>query len=309
MRIIYFGSSQFSKDLLEGILKEGLKPVFIVTTPDKPKGRGLKVLPNPVKEFALKSSLDIIDFSNLKSKECFNHLSALSPDLFLVVSYGKMIPQSLLSIPKIMPLAVHPSLLPKYRGAAPIQYVLLNGEKETGVTIFKITEEVDAGPMLFWKSIPIEENDDFFSLTAKLVTLSSECTFTAIENIKKGNLRLIFQDNASFSYASKLEKEQGRIDWTRSAKEIRDLIRAVKLWPGAYTFYKGKMVKILEAEVADEEVEGAPSVIVRLDKEAISVAAGRHVLKIKSLKPQGKKEMSATAFICGYRPKIGEKFG
>ena len=308
MKIVYFGSSQFSSKVLEGIVREGIKPVLVVTVPDKAQGRGLKVLPNPVKELSLRLHLEVESISNLNDSDFLGRLKALSCDLFLVVSYGRILSASLLSIPNKFPLALHPSLLPRYRGPAPIQWVLIKGEKETGISIFKVTPKVDSGPIILQKRISIENKDDYFSLSEKLANLSIPAVCEAIEQIESNTYKLIPQDESKVSYAPKLKKEDGRINWNSSAVTINNLIKGLKDWPGTYTFYRGIRVKILEAEPNSTETNSPPGFIVDLDKEGIYVATLEGVLKIKKLKPEGKKEMSTNSFICGYRPKIGEQF-
>jgi len=308
MKIVYFGSSQFSSKVLEGIVREGIKPVLVVTVPDKPQGRGLKVLPNPVKELSLRLHLEVESISNLNDSDFLGRLKALSCDLFLVVSYGRILSASLLSIPNKLPLALHPSLLPRYRGPAPIQWVLIKGEKETGISIFKVTPKVDSGPIILQKRMSIENKDDYFSLSEKLANLSIPAVCEAIEQIESNTYKLIPQDESKVSYAPKLKKEDGRINWSSSAVTINNLIKGLKGWPGTYTFYRGIRVKILEAEPNSTETNSSPGFIVDLDKEGIYVATLEGVLKIKKLKPEGKKEMSTNSFICGYRPKVGEQF-
>ncbi|HDN85979.1 MAG: methionyl-tRNA formyltransferase [Candidatus Omnitrophota bacterium] len=308
MKIVYFGSSQFSSKVLEGIVREGIKPVLVVTVPDKPQGRGLKVLPNPVKELSLRLHLEVESISNLNNSDFLGRLKALSCDLFLVVSYGRILSASLLSIPNKLPLALHPSLLPRYRGPAPIQWVLIKGEKETGISIFKVTPKVDSGPIILQKRMSIENKDDYFSLSEKLANLSIPAVCEAIEQIESNTYKLIPQDESKVSYAPKLKKEDGRINWSSSAVTINNLIKGLKGWPGTYTFYRGIRVKILEAEPNSTETNSSPGFIVDLDKEGIYVATLEGVLKIKKLKPEGKKEMSTNSFICGYRPKVGEQF-
>jgi len=308
MKIVYFGSSQFSSKVLEGIVREGIKPVLVVTVPDKPQGRGLKVLPNPVKELSLRLHLEVESISNLNDSDFLGRLKALSCDLFLVVSYGRILSASLLSIPNKLPLALHPSLLPRYRGPAPIQWVLIKGEKETGISIFKVIPKVDSGPIILQKRMSIENKDDYFSLSEKLANLSIPAVCEAIEQIESNTYKLIPQDESKVSYAPKLKKEDGRINWSSSAVTINNLIKGLKGWPGTYTFYRGIRVKILEAEPNSTETNSSPGFIVDLDKEGIYVATLEGVLKIKKLKPEGKKEMSTNSFICGYRPKVGEQF-
>lgn len=308
MKLVYFGSSHFSKGVLEDLIEKNILPSAVVTTPDRPQGRGLKISPTPVKEFAQSKSISVFTPSSLRDKELVNTLRALSADFFLVVSYGKIITEELILIPKIMPLALHPSLLPRYRGPAPIQWVLLKGEKETGVTVFKITEKVDCGPILLQKKIIIEDKDDFVSLSKKLMALSVKAVVDVIEMLKTNNYTFFTQDENLASYAPKLKKEDGRIDWSLEAEQIKNLVRATKDWPSAYTFYKKKLIKILDVDVVNKEPSASPSEIVSLDKEGIGVATKKFILRIKRLRPEGKKEMNANSFICGYRVRVGEKF-
>ncbi len=308
MKIVYFGSSHFSSRVLEGIVREGIRPVLVVTVPDKPQGRGLRVLPNPVKELSSKLRLKVESASKLDDIDFLGRLRALSCDLFLVVSYGRILPPSLLSIPNRFPLALHPSLLPRYRGPAPIQWVLIKGEKETGVSIFKVTARVDSGPIILQKRVDIKDEDDYFSLSDKLISLSIPAVCEAIERINSATYELIPQDEAEVSYAPKLRKKDGRVNWNSSAVTINNSIRGLKDWPGVYTFYRGLRLKILEAEPNLRDTNYPPGSIVDLDKEGIYVATLEGLLKIKKLKPEGKKEMSTNSFICGYRPKVGERF-
>lgn len=307
MRLIYFGSSHFSKEVLEGLTKKNILPLAVVTTPDKPRGRGLKVTPTPVKEFAQSKSIPVFTPLSLKDKELISRLKELDADFFLVVSYGKIITEELIALPKL-PLGLHPSLLPRYRGPAPIQWVLLKGEKETGVTVFRITEKVDGGPILLQKKIVIDEEDDFISLSKKLIGLSVEVMVEVVEMVKTGNYAFFPQDEKIASYAPKLKKEDGRINWQLEAEKIKNLVRATKSWPSAYTFYRKKLIKVTEVEVVNKETKASPSRIVSLDNKGIDVATKKFILRIKRLKPQSRKEMDARSFICGYRVKVGDKF-
>lgn len=308
MNIVYCGSSEFSKEVLEGILNKNITPVLVITTPDKPQGRGYKLSPTPVKSYSQKCSLPCISPESLDDPNFIKELKNTVPDIILVVSFGKILPRSMLTVSKIMPLGVHPSLLPRYRGAAPIQRVFLNGEKETGISIFKIIEKVDAGPLLLQEKVPIENHDDIFTLSRKLVEVGVECFVNALALIEANRYRLRLQNDEQSTYASKLTKAEGRIRWEKTAEEIMNVIRATKVWPSAYTFYNQQRIQIIEAEVVDEDISAVPSTIVKIDPYAFYVATARGLFKVTKVKPEGKKEMTAQGFMCGHKLKIGDSF-
>ncbi|OQX88312.1 MAG: methionyl-tRNA formyltransferase [Candidatus Omnitrophica bacterium 4484_70.2] len=307
MRGIYFGSDEFSQSILEEIMKKNiLKITKVVTTPDKPQKRGLNVLPTPVKKIARKYRLEVFEPFHLDEK-VYSELKKEDSDLIIVVGYGKILPPYFLSLPRIIPLGIHPSLLPLYRGAAPIQRVLLEGERYTGVSIFKLNEKVDSGPLIIQKKIEIKMEDDYFSLFSKLVNLAAEALEETAHLINEKKFILFPQKGVS-SYAPKIRKEEANIDWNLSAEKIYNLIRAFKKWPGGYTFYKGRRVKIIEAEIISQENKGVPSQIINWGKEGIDVATGGGVLRIKKIQPEGKRIMEAFEFVCGYRIKKGDSF-
>jgi len=308
MRVVFFGTSEFAKVVLQEIMKEKIVPLLVVTQPQRPKGRGWKLSSCEVKEFAEKNSLNCIAPEKLGEKHLIEKLEGVSAEFFLVVSYGKLIPGQILSLPKIMPLGLHPSLLPRYRGPAPIRWTLLKGERETGVTLFKLETKFDCGPIIWQKKIPIEERDDYFTLSSKLARLGAQCIVEGIERIRSKNYSLSFQDEKLASFAPKFKKEDGRINWEKSAFEIRNLVRAFKGWPFAYTFYKGKLIRILEVEVEEGNTSYEPSYVVRINKKGIYLSCGDGIVRIVRLKPEGKKEMDAYSFVCGYKIKVGEKF-
>lgn len=308
MKVVYFGSSQFSKIILEGLVHKGFIPVLIVSKPDRPKGRGLNLFPTEVSLFAEKEKISLIKPVSLKNKVVEEELRKTEADFFIVADYGKIIPLSVLSIPKIFSLAVHPSLLPRYRGPAPIEYAIINGEKETGLTIFVMNERVDSGDVILKEKVIIEDRDDFFTLREKLALKGVSLLVEAINKIVKGDYKLSPQDEAEAILTSKLKKEDGKISWRSSAMSIRNLIRATLGWPSAYTHYNDLAIKVLRAEVIAEESSALPGTIVKIDKEGIQVATSKGILKILKLKPQGKKEMDAWSFVCGHRVKVGEKF-
>lgn len=308
MRIVYFGSSDFSKIVLEEFFTRDIFPKLVITNPDKPKGRGLKVTPTPVKSLARKYSLEVMTPKNLEDAEVIKKLKEIDSELFVLVGYGKIIPSPLLKAPKIMPIALHPSLLPLYRGAAPINWAIINGEKETGVTIFKVRDKLDSGHIILQRKIAIEHNDDALIISVKLAKLGAELLFQAFSGIERNSYNLIPQDENRASFAPKLQRKDGKITWNKDAYSIRNLVRGLRGWPEAYTSYHDKIIKILEVDIESTESKEEPSTIVKLDKNGIYVATARGILKIKKLKPQGKKEMDAHAFLCGHHLIVGEKF-
>ncbi|NQT28848.1 MAG: methionyl-tRNA formyltransferase [Candidatus Omnitrophica bacterium] len=309
MRFIYFGSSQFSEVVLEELCLKGYKPTLIVSKPDKPKGRGLKLSSTKVSQFAKLKKIPFIKPASLKKGEVKGILGKEQADFFIVADYGEVIPKDLLVLPSVFALCIHPSLLPGYRGATPIEETLMNGDKKSGVTIFKMNERVDAGDIILQKAVTVNYEDDFFSLSQKLAKEGALLLIEAIKKIENKKYSLTLQDEKIATLTSKFKKDDGKISWESSAKNIRNLIRATLGWPSAYTFYQGMMIKILTAEVIDQGANDSPGVIVETDKEGIYVATGKGILKIKRLKPQGKSEMDAWSFICGYRIKKGEIFG
>lgn len=308
MKTIYLGSSEFSLIVLENIYSAGILPSLIISQPDRPKGRGLKVSSTKVSIFAVKKNIPVIKPYSFDEK-VLGKIRGEEADFFLVADYGKILPEFLLSLPKAMPLCVHPSLLPFYRGAAPIERTLINGEKETGVTIFRINKRVDSGDILLQKKIPVNKSDNIFSLKSKLAQEGAGLLVEALKKIEQGNYELIAQDEFKATGAPKLKKEDGCINWRGEAQSISNLVRATLGWPSAYTFYRQTLIKITEVSVdRDSVVLLPPSTIIKIDKQGIVVAAGKGAVRIKKVKPQGKKEMDAFAFVCGHRVKEGEKF-
>ncbi len=306
MKFIYFGSSQFSKVALEELCLNRYKPTLIVSKPDKPKGRGLKFSPTEVSQFAKVKKIPFIKPLSLAKGEVKEILSKERADFFVVADYGEIIPKDLLVLPSGFALCIHPSLLPRYRGSAPIEKTIMNGDEKSGVTIFKMNERVDAGDIILQKVVTVSYDDDFFSLRDELAREGALLLIETIKKIENKNYSLNPQDEKLATQTSKLKKGDGRISWEDGAQNIRNLIRATLGWPSAYTFYQGAMIKIVAAEVIDQEVSNSPGVIVDTDKGGIYVATGKGVLKIKRLKPQGKSEMDAWPFVCGHRLKSNE---
>ena len=309
MNFIYFGSSEFSKVVLGGLYQQGLKPLLVVTKPDKPKGRGLKISATQVSLLAKSKNTPVVKPQSLKEVEFYQRLNKLETDFFIVVDYGKIIPGKLLSIPGKFSLGLHPSLLPRYRGPAPIEYTLLNGDRESGLTVFKINDNVDSGDIILQRKVSVDYNDDYHSLSQKLADQGASVLTEALSKIESGSYKLTKQDESKVSFSAKFKKVDGQISWQLPAQSIRNLIRATIDWPSAYTYYKDLMLKIIKAEVVDIESQLRPGGIVKIERDGIYVATGEQFLRILRIQPLGKKIMDAWAFVCGHRLEVGERFG
>lgn len=300
------GTPEFALPSLRALIATE-EVVAVVTQPDRPKGRGKALTPPPVKEVALKHHIPVLQPSSLRDEDVVREIGAYKPDLIVVVSYGKILPKTILEMPPYGCINVHASLLPKYRGAAPINWALINGEEETGITIMQMDEGMDTGDILLQKALPIREDDDVESLSRRLAVLGAELLKEAISLLKEGRLNPIPQNGAKATYAPMLKKEDGAIPWAWDAWKIGDFVRGMNPWPGAYTFWKGKRLKIIKG-VALREGEGEPGEIRAVSRDGIDVATGKGLFRIKRLQPEGKRVMEASEFIQGYRLHAGERF-
>ncbi|MEO0087052.1 MAG: methionyl-tRNA formyltransferase [candidate division WOR-3 bacterium] len=310
MRIIFFGSDDLGIPGLEALLENNYEVIGIITSPDKPKGRGLKVLPNPIKEKAEKLFLKIFQPVDPNDREFITLLKELKPDLGVLISYGKILKKELIEIFEKGIINIHFSLLPKYRGAAPIQRALMNGEKETGLSAFLLNEKLDAGPIICQEKIEIKEEDNYGSLKEKLKELSKNFLIKAIKKYLN-NEPVIYQDDKLATYAPKIKKEERKINWEKGKEDIFNQIRALSPIPGAYTFFRNEQLIILKSEISLKEVNDLPLLpcggILILNK-GLYVKCGNSFLRIKELKPSGKKIISDLDFINGYRIKTGDAF-
>jgi len=306
MKILYFGSDSFGITCMDRLSREH-EIAAIITAPDKPRGRGLKVSPNEVKKWAESRHIKVYQpavFDSFFTGEFEN----IAPDIIVLISYGKKLPGNILELPLITSINVHPSLLPAYRGAAPMEWTLINGERTTGVTLITMSREIDRGNILAQKSIPVEEDDDIFTLREKLSLLSSEMLAEVIEDISAGRLRTTPQKGVP-SYTRKLTKADGLIDWRKPAAEINNIIRGTKEWPGAHTYLKDRHLKIFRAFPVKKEGEreGAkPGEILDTgDRDSINVACGEGILKITEVQMEGKRRMAASEFLRGCKIEAG----
>jgi methionyl-tRNA formyltransferase len=311
MKVIFMGTAELSCASLETLARgKNLSVVAVVTQPDKPKGRDLKLQPSPVKTLALKLNLPVLQPERARDEQFIAGLRALKPDLIVVVAYGHILPQTILDLPEFGCLNVHTSLLPKFRGAAPIQWAIANGEIETGVTVMKMDADLDTGPILTQRRIPILPADDFAALHDRLAQLGAELLAQTISDYVSGKIQPVPQPTEGASHAPKIKKEDGRIDWNQPAKMIRDRLRAFTPWPGAFTFLptqpKLQMLKIWKAEIVERS--GKAGEILSADKNGIVVGCGQNTLRILELQREGSRRMNAAEFLAGCALKAGERF-
>lgn len=308
MKIVFFGTPEPAAAILETLIKAKHQLVGVVTQPDRPQGRGRQVTFSPVKELALKHGLLIEQPAKVKKNPTFQTwLTELRADLAVVVAYGQILPKELLTIPRHGFINVHASLLPKYRGAAPIQWALLNGEPETGVTIMKINERLDAGEIILQKKLLIEEKDNAETLAHKLFAIGQAALLEAIREIETGQVKLLPQNEGAATFAPSLTKASGEIDWRKTAVEINNRIRALVPWPTAHTYYHNQLLKLWRAEVLLGKNRLPGEVVDMVKKAGFTVSTGRGELLLLEVQLEGKKRMSAYDFVIGHDVKIGDK--
>ena len=302
MKIAFFGSSSFAVPILEE-LAGSEEVVLAVTQPDRQKGRSLKIAATPVKSKAGQLGIKIFQSANINSKESIEYLKRFNADLFVVVSFGQILSKAVLGLPKLYCLNVHASLLPKYRGAAPINWAIANGEKETGVTIMRMNEKMDEGDIILREILPLGAEDDAVTLSQKLSRKGAGLLLDTVRLIRNNEAEFTAQDHNKATYAPKLEKEDGLIDWSRKADEIYNRIRAFRPWPGCFTHLDKKILKIWKAGPVDVSVSSKSKAgeILEADKNGILVKTGKGVLKIDELQLEGSRRMNAGEFIAGHK--------
>jgi len=303
MKIIFAGTENFSIPSLKHIL-ENFDLRAIITKPDKPRGRGLNLKPYPVKEFGLKNKIPVFQPVSLTDEEFLNSIKKNSPDFVIEVAFGRIFPDTLLSIPKECSINIHPSLLPGYKGPSPLRWVLANNEKETGVTAHIMTSQIDSGKIIFQKKIKIDENDNYGTLYEKLSKLSAEIIPTMIERYYNSDFIENLQDTYTTKgfYARKMEHIDFKINWQKSAKEINNMIRAATPQPGLFTLYNGRIIKIFEAEVLDQKSDLPPGSIIKADtRNGLLVSTGKGLLKIIKLQKENKKVLYYKDFLNGFK--------
>ncbi|MFA5118014.1 MAG: methionyl-tRNA formyltransferase [Candidatus Omnitrophota bacterium] len=313
MNIIFFGSSHFGVAALKEILRSEVSVSAVVTQPDKPKGRGMHVSSTLVKETAQAAGIPVFQPVQVNALESVRFIKGLDPDLFIVIAYGQILSQEILDIPRIASINAHASLLPKYRGAAPINWAIMNGEKTTGVSIIKMVRKMDAGPLIIKKEVPILEEHTAVSLEEALSALTAQLIPESIRMIARRDYTLIPQDESKVVHAPKLKKENGLIEWQSTAEEIQNHIRGCLPWPGSFTYYRSQILKIYKSATVGpycfDPVRFGCGSVVHTEKKGILVATGSGCIRILELQLQGKRIMKAEEFIAGHKIQPGEVFG
>ncbi|MGQ9618636.1 MAG: methionyl-tRNA formyltransferase [Candidatus Aminicenantia bacterium] len=311
MNIIFFGSDEISVYPYRSIIESGINVKALITTEEKPKGRGLKPSSSQIKVVAQNYGIDVLQPKKLKeNEEILKILKNLNPDLGVVVAYGKIIPKEIIDIPKHGIINLHFSLLPQLRGAAPLNWAIINGMEKTGATVFFINEKMDEGDIIIQKEIEIGKRERVDQLRERIIPFGTQLLLDAIKAIEIGNYKRIPQDNSLATHAPKIKKEDGFINWTKSAEDIDRLVRGLYGWPGSFVYFKGKILRILETLPLEEKIEGKPGEILEIKREGIKVCCGSNsLILIKTLQLEGRKALSAYEFSLGTKIKAGEILG
>ncbi|MCI8795386.1 MAG: methionyl-tRNA formyltransferase [Dorea sp.] len=302
MKVIFMGTPEFSVGTLEALIEAGHEVALVVTQPDKPKGRGGKMQYTPVKEAALKHGIPVFQPKRVREPECVEELKQYNADIIVVIAFGQILPKEILEMTPYGCVNVHASLLPKYRGAAPIQWAVIDGEEVSGVTTMQMDEGLDTGDMLLKTEIRLDETETGGSLHDKLATAGAELCVRTLKGLEEKTVVPEAQGESPTAYARMLDKKLGNIDWSRDAGSIERLIRGLNPWPSAYTNWDGKVMKIWEAKAEKREAEtgGVPGTVISVEKDGFCVETGDGVLKVLALQIPGKKRMDADAFLRGY---------
>lgn len=322
MKIVFMGTPDFAVAALEALLRAGHEVIAVVTQPDKQKGRERKVQFSPVKECALAHGLTVFQPAKIKALEAVEELKKFEADIFVVAAFGQILSKEILEMPKYGCINIHASLLPQYRGAAPIQYAILNGDEMTGVTIQQMAEGVDCGDILTMKAIPVEKDDTGGSLFEKLSVLGAELLVKTLPKIEAGDIIPVKQQEEDATHVHMLRKEMGKIDWEKDADVLERLVRGMNPWPSAYCDFRGKSLKVWQSEAAEDEVKEEvvhtglfkhteekkpqPGEVLLVTKDSIHVQTGRGKLVLKEVQLEGKKRMPVKDFLLGYQVKVGE---
>ena len=308
MKVIFMGTPDFSVGTLEALVEAGHEVCLVVTQPDKPKGRGKEMQYTPVKEAALRHGIEVYQPRKIREPECVEKLKQYQADIMVVIAFGQILPKEILEMTPYGCVNVHASLLPKYRGAAPIQWSIIDGEEVTGVTTMQMDEGLDTGDMLLKTEVPITAEETGESLHDKLAEAGAKLCVETLVKLQEGSIQPEKQGESPTAYARMLDKKLGNIDWSKSAVEIERLVRGLNSWPSAYTHWNKKVMKIWKADVVDENSTKEPGSVVKVEKDGFYVQTGDGCLKVLELQIPGKKRMDAGAFLRGYTLEAGEVF-
>lgn len=309
MKIVFMGTPDFSVGALDALVEAGHEIIAVVTQPDKPKGRSGQMQFPPVKECALRHGLTVLQPVKIKTPEWVDKLRELKADVFVVAAFGQILSKEILDMPKYGCVNIHASLLPKYRGAAPINWAIINGEKETGVTIMQMNEGVDTGDMLSHVVVPIAPKETAESLFDKLAKAGAKLIVETLPKLEAGEIIPVPQDESQSSHVKMMNKSLGKIDWNQDAVVIERLVRGLNSWPSAYTYYKGKSVKLWDCDVVEAAAKAVPGTIIAVAKDSFDVATGNGALRVLELQLEGKKRMDTKSFLLGNQWKTGMQLG
>lgn len=309
-KAIFMGTPAFAAPSLESLVRyAGVDIVSVVTQPDQPKGRGLTLTPSPIKVVAHQIGLPVLQPEKIRNEEFISIIRKQEPEIIIVVAYGKILPKALLEVPRLGAVNVHGSLLPKYRGAAPIQWAIINGERKTGVTIMKMDEGMDTGPVLLVEETEIQPTDTSGTLGERLAVIGANALIKALDGLRQGAIEPHPQPETIVSYAPILKKKDGLIDWRLSAELLSHLIRALDPWPGSYSFWQGKLCHFFKPSPVDSTAAGEPGEILGVDNSGLLIATGKGCILLSEIKMEGSRRMSVADFRRGRAIKVGEVLG
>jgi len=308
-RIIFMGTPEFAVPSLRALLDSPDQVVAVVTQPDRPRGRGRKMTPPPVKTLACEAGIPVLQPASVRTKDFLKELQDFGPDLIAVTAFGRILPGELLHLPPLGTINVHGSLLPRYRGAAPIQWAILNGDETTGMTIMQMDEGLDTGDILLARTMPIAAEDTAASLALKMAALGGELLCEALDRLHRGELRATPQDEGQATAAPPLTKEQGLIDWNLPAEVIDCQVRGLDPWPTAYTFLNGKRVRLFAPDIVACGSTESPGAILRAEQNGLLIATGRNCLLVREIQLEGAKRLAADTFLRGHKLPPGTVLG
>lgn len=309
MKAIFMGTPEFAIPSFEALNESDFEIALVVTQPDRPKGRGKKLSSPPVKLVALEHDIEVFQPERIKDSEAIEKIKQVKPDLIIVVAFGQILPKEILELPKYGCINVHASLLPKYRGAAPINFAIINGEKKTGVTTMYMEEGLDTGDMLLKNEVEITPEDTASTLHDKLAIAGKKTLADTLKAIVNGELVPEKQDDSISNYAPIMTKELGKINWDRSAESISNLVRGTDPWPSAYTLYDNSVLKLFAPVVLDKQSKEKPGTIIAVSSEGIDIASADYIVRIKEIQISGKKRMPVGEFLKGNVLEIGKVLG
>ncbi len=309
LRIIFMGTPEFAVPSLQALLDSRHEVLAVVTQPDRPRGRGRKMTAPPVKDLAIKAGLQVLQPTAIRTGEFRDELKAYQPDVFAVTAYGRILPGPLLDMPPLGTINVHGSLLPRYRGAAPVQWAILNGEADTGITTMQMDEGLDTGDILLQGSLPIKPEDTAATMAVKLADLGGSLLVETLDKLQAGELHPVPQDEKLTTQAPPLSKEQGQIDWYEPALAISCRIRGLDPWPTAYTFLHDKRLRLFQPEIISQTGDEEPGTICKADNKGLLIATGLEYLLVREVQIEGARRMAVGPFLQGHKLEQGTRLG